>query len=1331
MKRLKHMTLKYLQIALLALLPTLGFAAADSYRVAWRSDPATSMVIAWNQVSGSEPEVCYDTQDHDRKVIDYRFRQAPDRVEDYRGMNNCFVRLENLQPDTAYYFVICDSEGVGRRLWFRTAPAVAKPFTFIAGGDSRTNPEPRKKGNQLVAKLRPLFVLFGGDYTGSGAPAQWAEWFADWQLTISEDGRIYPIIATHGNHENADLQMMDKLFDTPHIDQYYSFGFADELMRIWVLNTELEYKAPDLVAAQQAWIEADLPQYSDVKWKVASYHRPMRPHTTTKAEGHQRIAGWAQLFYDQGIDLVVESDTHMVKRTYPLRPSDEAGSYESFVRDDESGTVFIGEGSWGAPMKPSDDNKPWTMACESFYQFKWIQVHPDEMLIRTVKFEDVEKVEALSEANLFDEPKNMVFWEPETGKVLRLPFDTEHVSYHAPAKPKPSTLIELGQTWSWSLDGESWAEGPAPLGYGDAHVRTSIVTANDKPRCAFFKQEFSIDDPAELSQLFFDLLVDDGCIIKLNGHEVIRYNMAEGEITNESLATKGIVGGKETQVLPMAIELKWLKAGVNTIEARVHQNTRHSSDLAFDLSVRVKQTMPVRMNEAEADDTHPILNNVDPLIGTGDANLPKPAGIAAKWMKIKEAKGNLHPGACLPFGMVSACSYAANYPTGYGRNQSSAYGISHFQQSGTGHIQRYYNFLLVTPTSGATTKTKAVSEEIASPGYYACNFDDVRAEVTVSQHAAFHRYVFPKGEPWQLKVNIGHIFMGKGANKNATVTVGPNSAKGVVAFAGNLPLYFYAQIDSPKTQVTPWKNGKPLDEELMEIKNGEGDFGVTFSGELGDEAVCLKVGFSFRSVENAEENLNQEMPGWDFVSSRKHAQDTWEKYLSRIQVKGGTPAQQQVFYTALYHSLLKPIDLTGESPFWSDDTPLYLDIATMWDVYKTQMPLLLSIYPERGRGIVESLIALYDHFSTSNPKRNAFLLAPDLGPSFSQQGWALCHQVIAHAHAIGLPSIEWEKSWPIVMKAFGDKPPSGKNGIDDSYAASCLIPIAKEVGDTASAKKLAERSKRWKGFYDAQSAKLSGQSHYQGTGWNYSYMVWHDVDELIKLHGSEERLIEDLDILFGFSDGEPGREIGRFQGLNNQADIDVPYMYGFVGRHDRIADVVRTAMTYSFGQGTGGLSGNDDSGALSAWFVWNAIGIFPIVGQDIYFIGSPLFAETTITIGSKPFRISAPETSDANRYVIGAKLNGKPLQRGFLRYAEIAQGGELELTMAATPGTWPNQLPLNTKHVSDSTQPTMPLVPLPTVSIAMAKAGEAECILYPNRNSRTLWLTSTRWIWIL
>ena len=590
--------MKYIQIALL-LVPLLSFAAADSYRLSWRSDPATSMVIGWNQVSGAKAEVCYDTQDHGRKAIDYRFRRLPDRVVDYRGMTNCFVRLENLAPDTAYYFVICDSEGVGQRLWFRTGPATAMPFTFIAGGDSRTNPEPRRRGNKLVAKLRPLFVLFGGDYTGSGTPAEWKEWLQDWQLTISADGRIYPIIASHGNHENADLQMMSKVFDTPHPDQYYSFGFADDLMRIWVLNTELAYKAPAVVPAQQAWLEANLSQHADATWKLASYHRPMRPHTTTKAEGLKRIAAWAQLFYDQGIDLVVESDTHMVKRSYPLRPSEGEGSYESFVRDDQTGMVFIGEGSWGAPPKPADDDKPWTMACDSFHQFKWIQVQPDEMLIRTVKFEDVEKVEALTEETLFAEPENMVFWEPETGKTLRLPFSTTHASYHAPGTQ--SARPSRSQVWSWSVDGKTWHEGKAPLGYGDGHVRTKIMAGNEKPQYALLKKSFMVEDPAAVARLFFDLQVDDGCVIKLNGTEVIRYNMPAGPITDKSRASTGIFGAKEKQVVSRPVDLTSLKLGVNTIEARVHQFGPHSSDLVFDLSVRMEQKADAQSTAATAD----------------------------------------------------------------------------------------------------------------------------------------------------------------------------------------------------------------------------------------------------------------------------------------------------------------------------------------------------------------------------------------------------------------------------------------------------------------------------------------------------------------------------------------------------------------------------------------------------------------------------------------------------------------------------------------------------------------------------------------------------------
>jgi hypothetical protein len=569
----------------LILLPTLCLGKANSYRVAWRGDPATSAVICWNQVSGTNAVVCLDTKDRGGNADAYRHKQEPSRTLHYRNMNNHFVRLENLKPDTAYYFVVKDSEGVGRRLWFRTAPDKPKPFTFISGGDSRTNPEPRREGNKLVAKLRPLFVLFGGDYTGSGKPEEWKEWFADWQLTISEDGQIYPIIATHGNHENADLQMMEHLFDTPHPDQYYSLGIGGDMMRIWVLNSELSAKDPDKVPEQNAWIHADLPQYPDVNWKLVAYHRPMRAHTARKAEGIDRIKAWAQLFYDQGVDAVIESDTHMVKQSYPVRPSTEKGSYEHFIRDDEKGFVFIGEGSWGAPARPADDDKPWTMASASFHQFKWIQAFPDELLIRTVKFDNADAVvphpkRTRFRKTRFKEPKNMVFWEPESGKVLRLPFDPKHRSYSTP--PPLTLLLPQHSPWTWSTNEQDWAEGPAPLDSSNDPEISTIHTNAPQAAPLWFKNEFKVEDPSKISRVFFDLQVNTDCVVTLNGKEVIRHKKPKNKRTSESSAQ---TSGEE--VIPLPINTKHLKPGSNQIKARVHKPD--GSALIFDLSVRVKK----------------------------------------------------------------------------------------------------------------------------------------------------------------------------------------------------------------------------------------------------------------------------------------------------------------------------------------------------------------------------------------------------------------------------------------------------------------------------------------------------------------------------------------------------------------------------------------------------------------------------------------------------------------------------------------------------------------------------------------------------------------------
>jgi hypothetical protein len=228
------------------------------------------------------------------------------------------------------------------------------------------------------------------------------------------------------------------------------------------------------------------------------------------------------------------------------------------------------------------------MASDSFHQFKWIQAFPDEMLVRTVRFENAAGAEPLAEDNLFDEPTGMAFWEPESGKVLRLPFDAGHPTYTKP--PEPRTLLAYGAEWEWSLDGAAWEKGTTPLGYGDKKVNAVTLPEGLKPLSILFRNRFDVADASKVARLFFDIKVDDGCSIWLNGHEVARHNLpAGGALTPETLALKKMVGWRFRDGIPLPIDPKHLKPGANVVEVRVHQQSPKSSDLMFDMAVRVKE----------------------------------------------------------------------------------------------------------------------------------------------------------------------------------------------------------------------------------------------------------------------------------------------------------------------------------------------------------------------------------------------------------------------------------------------------------------------------------------------------------------------------------------------------------------------------------------------------------------------------------------------------------------------------------------------------------------------------------------------------------------------
>ncbi len=442
-------------------------ASSDKIRLSWSDDPATTMTIIWDQSDDAEANLLYNEYTANEGCVTdpvaYRNAQPPNRITPYRGMNNHIAKLTGLTPATDYRFVISDGDKVSECGWFRTAPAQPQPFTFISGGDTKSSGDPLDAGrwaNEMVAKLRPLFVFFTGDFnSGDGtSDARWQQWLTDWStLTKSADGRMYPIIAVHGNHEDGDFEMLYHLFDSGNQDpaqsadySYFALSVAGEMLRIYNLNSQFFLNGmTDAHALQLAWLAEDLAMNQGHTFKVAGYHKPIRPHTQSKAENDHELA-WADLFDQYGLDIAFDSDTHNHAITFPLRRSDAQGNVMGFVRDDENGVLYVGEGSWGATPRLNNDDKAWTLDSASMNQIKWNHVYPAEGAdparweIRTVvtaKYDDngnlvnyVDGVGEVSEDNLFAIPEGITLHEvPFYGPVIELPFQA--VSGDAPLAP--------------------------------------------------------------------------------------------------------------------------------------------------------------------------------------------------------------------------------------------------------------------------------------------------------------------------------------------------------------------------------------------------------------------------------------------------------------------------------------------------------------------------------------------------------------------------------------------------------------------------------------------------------------------------------------------------------------------------------------------------------------------------------------------------------------------------------------------------------------------------------------------------------------------------------
>lgn len=662
--------------------------------------------------------------------------------------------------------------------------------------------------------------------------------------------------------------------------------------------------------------------------------------------------------------------------------------------------------------------------------------------------------------------------------------------------------------------------------------------------------------------------------------------------------------------------------------------------------------------------------------GCGEYDLPKPEGIAAKWFFIKAGCGNTSPAAMVPYGAISAAPFSGGYPTGYGNHIINTHskpakfkdgeklrGFAHIQQSGTGTMGYYYNYAVITPLYDDSDQLRTPLNETAEPGYYSCVLDGIKCELTANNRVALHRYTFEKAGG-KVRVdfkNNGIIIPDYELRKVENLEIKKLDDNTVLASAviEGIDIYFAVRGNA----------------EYI-IENGCAIFDMK-----EQKTADISVSISLRSFDNA---LNFIDEAKDFEETKKNASDKWNSLFSKIKIEADDEIKE-IFYSNFYHSLVKPADWSGESFIYDSDGPFILDFSTLWDMYKTQLPLIFMIDKEMSEKTVETLLRVGEELGqvpNSLGLTDKYLL-------HSTQARMLGDYVLLTAYRYGIELDPDRMLRVIESDVFADnktdftvegKCESHTWMLDMADGCALAAQVAKERGLTAVYDRLYPLSLQWKNVYDEKTGLLNeDSSYYEGTLYNYSFRQMVSMDERIQLAGSKENFVNLLDKFFGYDQPdvvlptdphnyEPVREgmkLGRFEGFNNESDTETPFSYIYADRHDRVCEIIRAGMKYMFTTGRGGLPGNNDSGALSSYYVLNAIGLFPVAGQDLFLIGSPVVNSAELELSSgKHLDIKVYNNSESNIYVRSVRFNGRELDSRKVKASELLGGGTLEFEMA-------------------------------------------------------------------
>ncbi len=691
---------------------------------------------------------------------------------------------------------------------------------------------------------------------------------------------------------------------------------------------------------------------------------------------------------------------------------------------------------------------------------------------------------------------------------------------------------------------------------------------------------------------------------------------------------------------------------------------------------------------------------VNPFIGTG-------------------GHGHTYPGASMPAGMVQLSPDTRlegwDGCSGYHYSDAAIYGFSHTHLSGTG-IPDYCDILFMPFTGQVEWKNELYkssfshANEKASPGYYEVLLDKhtIKARLTTTTRAGMHQYKFAAGvTEGSILIDLVHrdevldAYMEKVSD---TEIRGYRRSK---SWATDQHVYFYAKFDKPIVSFLINNNNQTS----ADAKANSRALKAAVKFALGaDKQLQAQVGISGVSMEGAKLNLDTEMKDWNFETIKDRAALAWNKELGKIDVQGGTPDQQTIFYTALYHTFLAPnVYMDADGQYRGTDLKVHTadgftnhSVFSLWDTYRAFNPLMTIINQEKVKDWINTFLVQY--------KKGGMLPVWELSgnETFCMIGYHAV-PVIVDAYQKGIRDFDTK----LALEAMRSYAESNRYGLDqyrkqgyvgneyDHESASktaeyayddwCIAQFAKMLGEEEVYQTYIQRAQYYKNLFDPATKHLRGKVrsvwyhpfdatevnnfYTEGNSWQYSFAAPQDINGLIKLYGGKDKFTAKLNELFTTNKLLTGRDQQDVTGLigqyahGNEPSHHMAYLFNYIGQPWRTQELVHKICNEFYTNTPDGLIGNEDCGQMSAWYVLSAMGFYPVCpGDGQYAIGTPLFDKVTIQLeGNKTFVINAAKTSPDAYYVQGMQMNDKVYTPTYLQHADIVKGGNLVFQMDTKP----------------------------------------------------------------